>query len=71
MAATKHFPPDIRHDNGLCCSEPATFSSMRQTDIKPMLKALFGICLFFVVLAVLVGCSAAVVVLIRSLARLV
>jgi hypothetical protein len=43
---------------------------MRQPDIKPMLKVLAGICIFFAVMAAAAVCGATVVVLIKSLIRL-
>jgi hypothetical protein len=70
MTDIKQFQPVIRHDDDLCSAEPTTFLSMRQTDIKPMLKVLAGLCLFFGALAMIVACGAVVFVLIRSLARL-
>ena len=70
MTDFKQFQPDIRPHDVLCTGEPAAFLSMRQTDIKPMLKALAGLGLFFGALAVIVGCGAIVVVLVRGLLHL-
>ncbi|HEV2695353.1 MAG TPA: hypothetical protein VG347_20835 [Verrucomicrobiae bacterium] len=43
---------------------------MRQPDIKPMLKVLAGLCIFFGAMAAAAAGGAVVVMLIRSLLRL-
>jgi len=70
MTDLKQFRPDTLRPGTLCTGEPVAFLSMRQIDIKPMLKVLAGLCLFFGALAVVVACGAIVVVLIRGLMRL-
>lgn len=70
MTHIKPFRTDACHEDILCLGEPDSFLSMRQMDIKPMLKVLAGLCLFFGALAVAVGCGAIMIMLIRSLARL-
>jgi len=70
MTDLKPFPSDTRHHDTLYSGEPVFFLNMRQIDIKPMLKVLAGLCLFFGALAVVVGCGAILVVLARSLVRL-
>jgi hypothetical protein len=70
MTRTKQFLPDDRHDDALRLDGPENVSPIRQMDIKPTLKVLAGLCIFFGILAVAVGCGAALIVLLRTLARI-
>jgi hypothetical protein len=70
MSDKQIFPPDIQCRETGCTEEPVCFLGVRQTDFKPMLKALAGLCFFFGAMVVIAALGAMVVIAVESLARL-
>ncbi|MDR3458133.1 MAG: hypothetical protein P4N60_11845 [Verrucomicrobiae bacterium] len=70
MSDNQPFLPDMRRDQASCTEEQMRFLEGRQTDIKPMLKALAGLCLFFGAMAVIAAFGAVLVIALKNLHRL-
>jgi hypothetical protein len=70
MTDIKKIQPEISAPATGCAGEPVCFLALSQIDIKPLLKTLAGLCLFFCAMAIMVACGAIVVMLVKSLVRL-